>query len=205
MKRLAIASGILYAFGTGLAGSTATPTDPKIDMMVRPVPVAVTNWPVLQNVAGTLNIANWPAVQAVSGSVSVENLPLADDGSLRVSTGTARQPRVVQLIDAPIVVPDGGNFISDAISVAGYSRILIRFDDAAGPYVTAYAEWRFDSADTFQTVTDRTSAGQPCFARAEQGSLCQIVGLEMRLHFYSSATGGGPGWTVNSAKAYLFP
>jgi hypothetical protein len=49
--------------------------------------VEVTNFPAVQAVSGTVNLANLPAVQSVSGTVSVGNLPLDAEGNLRV-TGT---------------------------------------------------------------------------------------------------------------------
>jgi hypothetical protein len=64
----------------------------------RPAQVEVTNFPALQQVAGTVNVGNLPAVQSVAGSVQVTNLPLDNDGNLRI-TGAAPDPpyRWVQL------------------------------------------------------------------------------------------------------------
>ena len=41
--------------------------------------VTVTNWPVSQNVNGTVDVGNFPATQTVDGSVSVSNFPTSFD------------------------------------------------------------------------------------------------------------------------------
>jgi len=82
-----------------------TPAPYKIDMMQRPTPVyvlnfpevqtvqgtvAVSNLPAVQTVGGSVAVTNLPAVQAVGGTVNVANLPLDADGALRVGSSTGR-------------------------------------------------------------------------------------------------------------------
>lgn len=55
----------------------------------RPAQVEVTNFPAVQQVAGTVAVGNLPAVQTVAGTVSVGNLPLDGAGRVLVAVQSA--------------------------------------------------------------------------------------------------------------------
>ena len=64
--------------------------------------VYVGNFPVVQNVAGSVDVGNLPAVQTVSGSVEVANLPTDETGAIRVASASgdcSTETLVTQLAD----------------------------------------------------------------------------------------------------------
>lgn len=102
-----------------------------------PVPVSVANFPANQAVfalrpipiTGSVSVTNFPPVQQVAGTVSVGNLPVDADGNLRVSAQT--QPntyRWTQIASGVPLIPPMGSVTIGPIDVAGWKRasVLIR-------------------------------------------------------------------------------
>src|SRR5262245_4457117 len=141
MRKLAVlALGLWYPCAMA-ATTTAHPAVQAEDETSRPEPTVT---PVI--------VTNFPSVQAVTGSIGVENLPIADDGSIRVTSGPARAS-TIELLSAPITLEVGGVSYSPSVNVAGYSRVVLRFVRNIGdPWIES--EWRFDPDDDFIKVRD---------------------------------------------------
>lgn len=112
------------------------------------------------------HVSNVPAVQPVRGTVKVGNLPLDADGALRVSSSARRSPVVVELLDAPIQIPDGPSIeltLPRTVDTTGYSEFGIYIDPGICDYQPAIANYRVEgrwSADEpFTPVSDYRNGG----------------------------------------------
>jgi hypothetical protein len=93
--RFALVPVVVLVASFSLAAAQSASTGPsiapiKIDLMQRPTPVYVLNFPDVQTVEGAVAVSNLPAVQTVGGTVNVGNLPLDATGGLRISDPTGR-------------------------------------------------------------------------------------------------------------------
>ncbi len=78
---------------------------------LRPIPitgsVAVTNFPAVQQVAGTVNVGNLPLVQNVAGIMAVSNLPFDANGNLRIAPAAPAAPpfALLKIADGLAITP----------------------------------------------------------------------------------------------------
>lgn len=198
----------------------AAPPPPTVPVSVMNFPavqpvvgtVTVDNLPATQQVAGTVSVDNLPAVQAVSGTVNVGNLPFAEDGSLRVAPGPAKQALALELLTEPIVLPAViGADVPVTVMTEGFSAVGIWYSPSvytACPDGT-YLKWRWAADEEFSTVVDDRSAnvGSPgvdglCAINPYQRTLCRVAGAEFKLHICNNS---GSDVTLSSVRVYLFP
>jgi hypothetical protein len=144
MRRIVlIGLALICVIIIGSMGATREPRSAVIEAAPtqNPQPVAVTNFPTVQGVTGTVNVgnlpavqnvmgtvavANLPAVQAVAGTVAVGNLPLDPNGNVRVTSGPPSPPpsAVIKIADALPVGPVESLTLGP-INVAGWHRISL--------------------------------------------------------------------------------
>ena len=201
---------VLAASFSLIAAQTAniepTPSPIKIDLMQRPTPVYVLNFPEVQTVEGTVTVSNLPAVQAVGGTVNVGNLPLGDDGSVRVSAGPTRPQVMYELLSEPLTITAYGSVQLPTVQTGGYTTVGIY---SAGDGATLNPEWRWAADEDFEKVNDyragydgQRGGSANCFTYVGSRVLCSNLGGELRITLQGNGYTSG---TVTSVRVYLFP
>jgi hypothetical protein len=168
--------------------------------------ISVDNLPAIQTVGGTVSVDNLPALQSVSGTVSVGNLPLSDDGSIRVATAPARQPVVVDLMQAPVDVgTDVRTYdIPTTVDASGYSKVGLYAVGSGSLY--AVMNWRWADDEDFVTVYDSSTGvdGLVCGSHVNMRTRILCPNEQGRVQITVSNPGSQPA-TLFSVRVYLFP
>jgi hypothetical protein len=191
-----------FSLAAAQSASIHPPVDPiKIDLMQRPAPVYVLNFPEVQPVSGTVSVDNLPAVQTVGGTVNIGNLPLDDAGAVRVGSGPARQPVLLELLSGPLTLNPGTTFVSQPVDTTGYSQLGLRFE---GNYYNVSTEWRWKDDDSFGPVNDARNGNDPLcqVGNPNYRRICAVSGVEVRL--VTTNTAQVP-IHYSSLKVYLIP
>jgi hypothetical protein len=101
MRRIVVTGlAIICVIIIGSMAATREPRSAVIEAAPtqNPQPVAVTNFPAVQGVTGTVNVGNLPAVQTVTGTIAVGNLPLDVNGNIRVAGTLPLSPATIHFI-----------------------------------------------------------------------------------------------------------
>jgi hypothetical protein len=89
-------------------------------------------------------VMNFPDVQNVAGSVNVGNFPLAEDGSLRITGAPASV--TYKLLDQAFALPsDGPGWASDWFPSGDYSTVVLA---VGGSSFVCDTFWRYDGGDS---------------------------------------------------------
>ncbi len=100
MRRIVVIGlALICVVALGSLAATREPRSAIIEAVTRtPTQVEVTNFPVVQTIAGAVNVGNLPAVQNVAGTVAVGNLPLDGNGNVRVADLVATAPATIRFV-----------------------------------------------------------------------------------------------------------
>ena len=216
MKIALAAVAVLFSSFTLASGQTTTidPTvaPPKTAMTKtppQPASVNVLNFPEVQAVAGTVSVDNLPAVQAIGGTVNVGNLPLDAEGAVRVAgacpTTPPLQARYVDLIGGTLTLGPFQDFVSAAVSTAGYQHVGFLYEGEVGQ---TYFEWSWvTDNEWFSMVADARNGADlgPCQSRGETPlrQVCVVSGSWVRIKLLGHT--GPVSRTVNALGVYLIP